>query len=70
MTKQTWLKMLRDLWVENRKMNNTYFKTLILPFLPKIYYILVANYTFLKDPVYKIHYYFQLTLYLSYFARS
>lgn len=52
--------MRHELWVGNRKTNYTYFKKLILPllFCRKIYYILVANYTFRKNPVYKNHYYF------------
>jgi hypothetical protein len=68
-TKQARLKMRRELWIRKRKMKYTYFKKLILPFLQKICCILVRNYTSLKKPEHKYHY-FQLALYLSYLTHS
>jgi hypothetical protein len=69
-TKKARLKMRRELWIRNRKMKYTYFKKLILPFLPQIYYTLLRNYTSLKDPEHKNPYYFQLSLCFSHLTNS
>ena len=62
--------MRRELWIRNRKIKYIYFKKLTLPFLPKICYTLVHNYTSLKYPEHKIYYYFQLALCFSCLTHS
>jgi len=69
-TKQARLKMRPELRIRNRKMKYSYFKKLTLPFLPKICYTLVHNYTSLKYPELKNHYYFQLALWFSCLTHS